>query len=85
MVAVNDCVAPTAGGGSPYQPYVYRRAELIAQYEDDYCNPYVAAERGLIDEVIRPSETRRDLCEALEMLLTKRSDQPQRKHGNIPL
>ena len=63
----------------------FRRAEMIAQYEDDYCNPYVAAERGLIDEVIRPSETRRDLCEALEMLLTKRGEQPQRKHGNIPL
>jgi len=62
-----------------------RRTELIAQYTDDYCNPYVAAERGLIDEVIRPSETRRDLCEALEMLRTKRAERPTRKHGNIPL
>ena len=62
-----------------------RRAELIAQYTDEYCTPYLAAERGYVDEVIRPSETRARLVRGLRMLLTKRQDRPQRKHGNIPL
>lgn len=62
-----------------------RRQELVAEYTDDYCTPYVAAERGLIDDVIKPSETRKRLCAAFEMLSTKRAATPKRKHGNIPL
>jgi propionyl-CoA carboxylase beta chain len=62
-----------------------RRAELIADYEHAFSNPYVAAERGLIDEVIEPRETRPRLIQALEMLRTKRVSPPPKKHGNIPL
>lgn len=62
-----------------------KREELIAAYEDEYCTPYKAAERGLVDDVIQPSETRKRLLSALRMLATKRAEQPHRKHGNIPL
>ncbi|MCE7885789.1 MAG: methylmalonyl-CoA carboxyltransferase, partial [Actinobacteria bacterium ATB1] len=62
-----------------------RRQELIVEYTDEYCTPYKAAERGLVDEVIRPSETRKRLVEGLRMLSTKRAERPHRKHGNIPL
>jgi propionyl-CoA carboxylase beta chain len=62
-----------------------RRLELITDYETAFSNPYVAAERGLIDEVIEPRETRPRLIRALEMLRTKRVNLPPKKHGNIPL
>ncbi|MFH1103703.1 MAG: acyl-CoA carboxylase subunit beta [Actinomycetota bacterium] len=62
-----------------------RRVELIRDYEDAFSNPYVAAERGLIDEVIEPRETRPRLIQALEMLRNKRVTLPPKKHGNIPL
>jgi acetyl-CoA carboxylase carboxyltransferase component len=62
-----------------------RRAELIAEYEGAFSNPYVSAERGLIDEVIEPRETRPRLIRALDMLRTKRTSLPPKKHGNIPL
>ena len=62
-----------------------RRVELIADYERRFSNPYVAAEQGLIDEVIEPRETRPRLVAALEMLRTKRGGLPPKKHGNIPL
>jgi len=62
-----------------------RRAELIAEYERKFANPYVAAERGFIDDVIEPAETRPRLVKALRMLATKRETVPARKHGNIPL
>jgi len=58
---------------------------LIRDYEDKFSNPYVAAERGLIDEVIEPRETRHRLIQALEMLRNKRVSLPPKKHGNIPL
>jgi acetyl-CoA carboxylase carboxyltransferase component len=61
------------------------RGELIADYEQQFSNPYVAAERGLIDEVIEPRETRVRLIQALEMLRTNRTSLPPKKHGNIPL
>ena len=61
------------------------RLELQQDYEDTLVNPYVAAERGYIDAVIRPSETRRRLNSALDMLATKRDKNPAKKHGNIPL
>jgi propionyl-CoA carboxylase beta subunit len=61
------------------------RDERIREYRDKFANPYVAAERGYVDEVIEPRDTRRRLCAALEVLRTKRDSNPPRKHGNIPL
>ena len=61
------------------------RAELIADYRQRFSNPYVAAERGFVDDVIEPQDTRRKLVQALEMLRSKREATPPRKHGNIPL
>jgi propionyl-CoA carboxylase beta chain len=61
------------------------RAEKIQEYEDTLANPYVAAERGYIDAVIRPSETRMKIVRALRVLRTKRETLPPKKHGNIPL
>ena len=62
-----------------------RRKELVADYEDHFANPYIAAERGYVDAVIRPSATRRELIKALRLLRTKRESLPPKKHGNIPL
>ena len=62
-----------------------RRSELIAEYEERFNNPYLAAERGLVDEVIEPRETRYRLIRSLDMLRTKREGMPPKKHGNIPL
>src|ERR687886_432138 len=62
-----------------------RRAELIADYRERFANPYTAAERGYVDEVIEPRRTRPVLIDALETALTKRERRPPRKHGNIPL
>lgn len=62
-----------------------RRAELIADYEERFNNPYRAAELGLVDEVIEPSQTRSKLIRAMRMLRNKRDTLPQKKHGNIPL
>ncbi|MEU9762680.1 acyl-CoA carboxylase subunit beta [Streptomyces sp. NPDC047987] len=61
------------------------RAELIADYEDTLLNPYVAAERGYVDAVIMPSDTRAHVVRALRQLRTKRESLPPKKHGNIPL
>jgi propionyl-CoA carboxylase beta chain len=62
-----------------------KRTELIADYVQRFSNPYIAAERGYIDAVIQPADTRRRLVQSLEMLRSKRETIPQRKHGNIPL
>jgi propionyl-CoA carboxylase beta chain len=62
-----------------------RRAELIAEYEDTLANPYVAAERGYVDAVITPHETRVEVVRALRLLASKRETLPPKKHGNIPL
>jgi acetyl-CoA carboxylase carboxyltransferase component len=62
-----------------------RRAQLVAEYTEKYANPYLAAERGFVDDVIDPAETRIKLVEGLRVLRTKRDEPPQRKHGNIPL
>ncbi len=61
-----------------------KRAELIANYEEEFNNPYVAAARGYIDAVILPSETRKRLIDALEILSSKSESLPPKKHGNIP-
>jgi propionyl-CoA carboxylase beta chain len=62
-----------------------RRAELVAEYEDTLVNPYVAAERGYLDSVIPPSQTRALIVKSLRILKTKRQSLPPKKHGNIPL
>jgi acetyl-CoA carboxylase carboxyltransferase component len=64
---------------------VARRAELVAEYTEKYANPYAAAERGFVDDVIQPAETRRKIVAGLRMLRSKREELPQRKHGNVPL
>jgi len=62
-----------------------RLAELVEDYQSRFANPYVAAERGYIDAVIEPRETRPALIKALRLARTKRQSMPARKHGNIPL
>ena len=62
-----------------------KRKELIKEYEDKFMNPYIAAERGYIDEVIRPEETRSRVLDAFAMLEQKQKSIPDKKHGNIPL
>jgi len=64
---------------------VTERARRVAEYEERFANPYVAASRGYVDDVIRPSETRRRLISGLDMLAGKRDVNPRKKHGNIPL
>ncbi|MGA2528999.1 MAG: carboxyl transferase domain-containing protein [Acidimicrobiales bacterium] len=64
---------------------VSRRAELVAEYTERYANPYVAAERGYVDAVIDPADTRAMLVRAFRLLASKREDLPKRKHGNVPL
>jgi propionyl-CoA carboxylase beta chain len=61
------------------------RARLVAEYEERFANPYIAAARGYVDEVIMPSETRARVVGALTMLENKRQTVPPKKHGNIPL
>jgi propionyl-CoA/long-chain acyl-CoA carboxylase carboxyl transferase subunit len=61
------------------------RAELVQEYEDELFNPYVAADRGYVDAVIKPSQTRAYVTRALRMLRNKRESLPPKKHGNIPL
>jgi acetyl-CoA carboxylase carboxyltransferase component len=64
---------------------VKKKAELVADYKEKFANPYVAAQRGYVDDVIEPKETRPRLINALEMLSNKRDANPAKKHGNIPL
>ena len=64
---------------------VARQAELVEDYQNRFANPYVAAERGYVDEVIEPKETRPALIRALHLARNKRQSLPARKHGNIPL
>lgn len=64
---------------------VEKRAEMIADYQASFATPYIAAQRGYVDMVIEPQETRPRLINALEMLYTKRESLPAKKHGNLPL
>jgi len=61
------------------------RAEKIQEYRDKFSNPYIAAARGYVDDVIEPARTRIHIASALEMLVSKRETRPSKKHGNIPL
>jgi len=61
------------------------RKQKIEEFRERFANPYVAAERGYLDAVIQPRDTRKKLIHSLEMLETKRDKNPPKKHGNIPL
>ncbi|KJK10267.1 methylmalonyl-CoA carboxyltransferase [Terrabacter sp. 28] len=75
-------LAATAAEGGDVEAH---RAELVAHYEETLANPYIAAERGYIDTVISPSNTRMNVTRALRALQNKRETLPPKKHGNIPL
>jgi acetyl-CoA carboxylase carboxyltransferase component len=62
-----------------------RRAQLVEEYTEKFANPYLAAERGYVDDVIDPADTRKVLARSLDLLRTKREELPRRKHGNVPL
>jgi len=64
---------------------IAERARLVAEYEAEFANPYVAAARGYVDDVIRPMETRPRIIRAFDVLADKRDTNPRKKHGNIPL
>jgi propionyl-CoA carboxylase beta chain len=70
-----------AGSENPEQ----LRAQKIEEYREKFANPYVAASRGMVDDVIDPRETRIKLIQGLEMMRNKREERPKKKHGNIPL
>jgi propionyl-CoA carboxylase beta chain len=81
--AVRDPV-PQGTGRGPKDP-IARRKELVQEYNDELANPYVAAERGYIDQVIYPHATRETIIRVMRLLRTKRESLPPKKHGNIPL
>jgi acetyl-CoA/propionyl-CoA carboxylase carboxyl transferase subunit len=62
-----------------------RRDQLIEEYREQFANPYTAADRGYVDDVLEPADTRPQLVSDLDMLRSKRKTNPDRKHGNIPL
>jgi len=64
---------------------VARKAELVADYREKFANPYVAASRGYIDDVIMPHSTRRRVAMGLRKLRNKQLENPWKKHDNIPL
>ena len=61
------------------------RAAKVAEYREKFANPFVAAQRGFLDEIIEPHQTREKLINGLATLETKRDGNPRKKHGNIPL
>jgi propionyl-CoA carboxylase beta chain len=61
------------------------RAQRVAEFREKFANPYVAADRGFVDEVILPRQTRRKIAAGLDMTRNKRDTNPPKKHGNIPL
>jgi propionyl-CoA carboxylase beta chain len=72
-------------GDTSGEPRETVRQKKIEEFRDRFANPYVAADRGFVDAVIQPKETRKKLIQALAMLQTKRDKNPPKKHGNIPL
>jgi propionyl-CoA carboxylase beta chain len=62
-----------------------KKIELVEQYRAKFSNPYIAASKGYIDDVIEPMETRKRLISALNSIYRKREEGPRRKHGNIPM
>jgi len=80
---VSYCISCHPGERSP-DPDADRVAK-IQEFRERFANPCIAAERGYLDAVIRPRDTRRRLIQALDMLENKRASNPPKKHGNIPL
>ena len=70
-----------AGAENPAE----KRQQLIEEYENKFANPYIAAARGYVDEIIEPQDSRQRIIMALDMLKTKKQEAPRKKHGNIPL
>jgi len=88
IVYKRDLERAANGSGSEAERLARReqmRTQKIEEFRDRFANPYVAAERGFVDAVIRPRDTRKKLIDALEMLGTKRDKNPPKKHGNMPL
>jgi propionyl-CoA carboxylase beta chain len=83
--AVNILYRSELSDGEDAEDREARRAELVQEYEDHLANPYLAAERGYVDAVIHPHETRSEIVRALRLLRSKRETLPPKKHGNIPL
>ncbi|PVG80823.1 methylmalonyl-CoA carboxyltransferase, partial [Nocardioides gansuensis] len=81
----NEIAAAAAAEASEPGAVDRRRAELVQEYDDTLANPYIAAERGYIDAVIAPHETRPEIVRSLRLLRSKRETLPPKKHGNIPL
>ena len=76
---------PQASSRTPTTADAAAAPELVTEYDDTLANPYLAAERGYVDAVIAPHETRVEIVRALRLLRTKRETLPAKKHGNIPL
>ncbi|MCI4331691.1 MAG: methylmalonyl-CoA carboxyltransferase, partial [Thermoplasmata archaeon] len=70
---------------APAADRVAMRAKMVQEYQAEFLNPYLASERGYIDDVIDPADTRSKLLAGLRILSSKREDRPPKKHGNIPL
>jgi propionyl-CoA carboxylase beta chain len=70
---------------SEAQNGVEYQKDKVSEFEEKFANPYIAAEKGFIDEIIEPAETRPKLIRALSLLQNKRDTNPPKKHGNIPL
>jgi propionyl-CoA carboxylase beta chain len=83
--AVNILYRRELAGASDEREVAAIRDLRATEYEDTLANPYIAAERGYVDAVIRPAETRPSMIRALRALRTKRETLPPKKHGNIPL
>jgi len=83
--AVNILYRRELAGAASAEEQAAIRAARATEYEDRLANPYIAAERGYVDAVIRPAETRPEVIKALRTLRTKRRTLPPKKHGNIPL
>jgi propionyl-CoA carboxylase beta chain len=83
--AVNILYRRELAGATTQDELAQLRAAKITEYEDALANPYIAAERGYLDAVIRPAQTRSAVVKALRSLRTKRQTLPPKKHGNIPL
>jgi len=62
-----------------------RRQEKIREYREQFSNPYISGQRGYLDDIINPEDTRRRVIQSLEILINKEEKRPQKKHGNIPL
>ena len=91
MTGVQTCALPISANIvyrkeiDAAEDFAAERAARVQEYRELYSNPYIAAARGWVDDVIDPRETRKYLIKGLKMLANKQEDRPRKKHGNIPL